>query len=229
MSDNAAAPPMPKIDTKTIVLLGCLLIQKKIDFTNPDILNTFRTVFISMIVVVATVYYLVYTSINKKQNKTKIWVPPKPVPSIPFLPAPEPEKKEEHKETTYFDHEMSLLQANVGEVLMACGIAAFMTFKMNIHVSLMSQCILLPLGLWENLLVKQHVLGIVIEKPYKELTSPPESTPAVTPEVKEEEEEENVPRVEELSDEEPTPAQDEKDEDSDTVLVREEDGMRSID
>lgn len=85
---------------------------------------------------------------------------------------------EDYEATTYRDHEIKLLKESVQSVAMSVGIALVMSFKFNIHMSLLMQSIMLPMGLIENLVLKKYILGLFMTedasvKAYKELDAPP--------------------------------------------------------
>jgi hypothetical protein len=61
---------------------------------------------------------------------------------------------------------------------MSVGIALVMSFKFNIHMSLLMQSIMLPLGLLENLVLKKYIFGYFVkpnpnDRIYRELDAPP--------------------------------------------------------
>lgn len=187
-----------QLDIKMFVFPAILLLQKKfIDLTDPENVNIVRTGLISVIVAALGVYLVIYMQISsKKDNANKrIWVPPKPEPQMPFsgpAPAPTPDK---YVETTYFDHEMALVKEGLSAMATSCGIALFMSFKFDIHVSSLAQIFSLPLTLYESPLVRKYVLGMKAD--YKELTEAPvsEGTQTVG-------DASAVPKVEEISEDE---------------------------
>lgn len=183
-----------------LVLPVMFLFQKQVDFKDPMILNATRIGLVSVAVIALGTYFFIKQTIDQKNNQKKIWIPPKAPPSIPFLSPPSegPPKPEDYTETTYRDHESKLVMEAIQGVLISCGIAAFMSFKFAVHFSCLMQAVMVPLGLYENILVQKYIFGSTQPNVYNELDAPPAAL-AVT----EEEEEEEPPRVEEL-DEEPT-------------------------
>lgn len=145
---------------------------------------------------------MIYQMVSSKKDKTLIWVPPKAQPSLPFGPQPDAPKSEDFVATNYHDHEIKLIMEALQALAMSVGIAAVMSFKFDIHMSIMMNCVMVPLGLYENLLVKSYLLGMKTEKQYNELLSDPTVSP---------------PRVEELDDEDK-----EEEEDTSTEKVVEE-------
>ena len=92
---------------------------------------------------------------------------------------------EDFEATTYKEHEIKLLKESVQSVAMSVGIALVMSFKFNIHMSLLVQSIMLPLGLFDNLVLKKYISGLFLkqltpeeqlhpnDRLYKELDSAP--------------------------------------------------------
>ena len=89
-----AEPPAPKLDLKMLIVPAILLLSRQIDMKNEFIVQTLQISMISVAIFVLTVHFLVYSKVSTNKNATKIWVPPKPKPSLPFNlgPAPEPVK-----------------------------------------------------------------------------------------------------------------------------------------
>jgi hypothetical protein len=132
-------------------------------------------------------YLLVHQMVSAKKDKTPIWVPPKAQASLPFGPQPEAPKPEDFVATNYMDHELKLVKDALQALALSIGIALFMSFKFDIHMSILMNCVMVPLGLYENALIKSYLLGMKEDKQYNEVLS----DPCV-----------EVPQVEELDDEE---------------------------
>jgi hypothetical protein len=117
--------------------------------------------------------------LDKKKELKKIWVPPKPKPSLPFGmgPAPEPVEPKDYEETNYSEYEKKLLKEAVQSVLMSAGISIFMSFQFQIHMSLLMQAIMMPLTAYDNPILKKYILGVTKAADggplYKELFSAP--------------------------------------------------------
>lgn len=126
----------------------------------------------SVVVLIFLIHAYVYFALNKKSkdDEKKIWVPPKPKPQLPFNlgPAPEPVKPEEYEATTYKEYETKLLRESMFSVLMSFGISMFMSFKFNVHVSLLMQSVMTPLGLLDNLVLKKYIVGSKNPRMYNE-------------------------------------------------------------
>ena len=219
----------PKMDLKMFVMPAMLLLSRKVAFTHPnpecddgvcpegvpkelpneDMIQKAQLGLATVAIVLMSLYYLVYSRVNSKGKEADkdIWVPPKPKPSLPFGmgPAPEPIKVEDFKKTTIRQHEIDLVKESAQAMVFPIAIAFFMSLKMNVHVSLMMQGIMVPLNAFDSVVLKKHLLGS--EAVYGELTAPPteetvkalndaaaaENPPAAV-------EDEEPPKVEELSD-----------------------------
>lgn len=198
------APEMPKIELKMMVLPVLFLLQKQIDLKDPVILNYVHIGLASSTFIALGTYFFIYQAIKSKNNQKKIWIPPKPIPSIPFISPPSqgPPKPEEYTETTYDGHEQKLLLEALQGVVFSCALAAFMSYKFGVHFSCLMQGVLIPVGLYENILVQKYIFGSTKPNLYNELDAPPaqisDNAAAAS-----DDEDENVPRVEEV-DEEPT-------------------------
>ena len=153
------------MDLKMFVFPAILLLQKKfIDLTDQNNIDMVRTVLISVIAVVLGIYFIIYQKISSKKQDSnkKIWVPPKPEPTMPFSSPPAPPTPDQFVETTYYDHEMQLVTEALKAMGMSCGIALFMSFKFNIHVSSLAQIFQLPLTIYESPLVKVYYTVFVL-------------------------------------------------------------------
>lgn len=161
MADAGPQPPMPKIDYKMIVLPAVMLYSKKIDFTDNETIQTLQFCFGTVAILVLTFYFFVYTRITANKNGgTKIWVPPKPEPSIPFIgPPPKEITVDDYVETTYHGHEVDEVKKAAQGIATTMGITFLMSLKFNIHMSLLVQAIMLPLNAYDNVLVKKYIFG----------------------------------------------------------------------
>jgi hypothetical protein len=218
-------PQMPKIELKMMVMPLMFLFKNQIDFNDPMTLQYVRIGLASMAVLALGTYFFIKQTIDQKKNTKKIWIPPKPLPSIPFLSPPSegPPKSEDYTETTYHDHEHKLVMEALQGVVMSCGIAAFMSYKFGIHFSCLMQAVMVPVGLYENLLVQKYILGSKKACFYDELLAAPVPS-AVTAGAEDDDDAAGaVPRVEEL-DEEPSKKGDlPSSDDDDTVKVEKSD------
>lgn len=138
---------------------------------------------------------------NKKRN-VKIWVPPKAKPVLPFGMGPPAEvvKAEDYVETTYNEYEIKLLKESAQGILMSVGISLLMSFKFNVHVSLITQSVSGPVNLIDSLVLKKYLLGMNKDKLYGEFLHEPTEADLPVPEPVETDKDKE-PRVVELKDE----------------------------
>jgi hypothetical protein len=144
--------------------------------------STFYTNFIIIlsvvVVVVLGLHYYLYNAITSKNDNTLIWVPPKPKQQLPFGLGPpiEPIKIDDYEKTTYKDYEIKLLRESVQSIVMSGGISYLMSMKFG-QMSLLIQAIMIPVNLFDNILLKKYVLGIMKTNDgnslHNELLSPP--------------------------------------------------------
>lgn len=123
-----------------------------------------------------SLHLLVYLQLggNKKRN-VKIWVPPKAKPVLPFGLGPPAEivRPEEYVESTYAEHELKVLKESVQAIVMSTGISLLMSFKFNVHVSLIIQAVSGPVGLIDSVILKKYILGIKKDNMYGEFSEAP--------------------------------------------------------
>lgn len=194
----------PKIELKMIVLPVLFLLQKQIDLKDPIIINYVHIGIITMAIIGLTTYFYIKQIISSKNNNKKIWIPPKAPPSIPFLSPPSegPPKAEDYTETTYSEHEQKLIMEAIQGIVMSAAIAGFMSYKFQVHFSCLMQAVLIPVGLYEHILVQKYIFGTNKTNLYNELLEPPQPTnttnTAVENEDENDENNEIKQRVEEL-------------------------------
>lgn len=226
------AAAAPKMDLKMFVMPAMLLLSRKIAFTTPnpdyiceedgtcpdvkiipkelpndDMIQKAQIGLATVAIVLMSIYYLVYSKVNAKgkENDKDIWVPPKAKPALPFGlgPPAEPVKVEDFTKTTLRQHEIGLVKESAQAMVFPIAIAFFMSLKMNVHVSLMMQGVMVPLNAFDSLVLKKYLLGSEAE--YGELSAPP--TPAIIKALNDAAAaaaapaEEDTPKVEELPDE----------------------------
>lgn len=150
----------PKFDFKMLVVPAILFFSKKLDMTDPAVLQLVRTGFISVVVLVLSGYFFLYTRVTGKKDDKKIWVPPKAKPALPFGlgPAPEPIKIEDFEATTYSEYELKLVKEGVQAVVMSGGISFLMSLKFS-PMALLIQSVMIPITMSENLVLKKYLLG----------------------------------------------------------------------
>lgn len=103
--------------------------------------------------------------VNNKKDKDysskPIWIPPKPQPTLPFGlgPPPAPVKVDDYAESTLQKHEISLLQESVKKLAFSGGISLFMSYKFNVHVSLLMQSFTMIMELNDIMVLKKYLIG----------------------------------------------------------------------
>jgi hypothetical protein len=208
----ADAPAAPKLELKMLALPVMLFASRKIDFKDPEIVKYSQITFITVTVLILTMHFYAYSRVTAKKNEKTIYVPPKAKPALPFGlgPPAEPVKPEDYTVTTLTDHETGLLKESAGSICMSMLITLFMSFKFNIHMSLVMQSVMLPLNSYDSIVLKKYILGIAKaadggDKLYNEVYEAPtaESLAAVAAAngTQPGPVEPNEPRVEELPDE----------------------------
>jgi len=98
---------------------------------------------------------------EKDYSSKKIWIPPKPQATLPFGlgPPPTPVKPDDYNETTLQNHEILLLQESVKKLAFSGGISLFMSYKFNVHVSLIMQSFTMIMELNDITVIKKYLLG----------------------------------------------------------------------
>jgi Phosphate transport (Pho88) len=125
------------------------------------------------------IHYLAYLQLGtNKKSEIKIWVPPKAKPVLPFGLGPPEEvvTPEQYVETTYEEHETKLLKDSAQQILLSVGIALLMSFKFNVHVSLVIQSVTSPVGLIDSVILKKYLLGYKDANAYGEFFKKPTTT-----------------------------------------------------
>jgi len=70
----------------------------------------------------------------------------------------------DYEETTYADYEVKLLKESISSIAMSVIISLVMSFKFQVHMSLMIQSIMLPMNLIDNPCIKKYALGLVMKQ-----------------------------------------------------------------
>lgn len=157
-----AEPEAPKLDFKMLVLPCIMLCSRYVDYKDPQVVEYLQYSFATAATVVLALYYYIYTKISSSSESKKIWVPPKPKPTLPFGMGPpaDPITPADFEETTYKEHEIKELKQAAQSVLMSLAITFFMSIKFQVHMSLLMQSIMTPLNAFDQLQVKKYLLGV---------------------------------------------------------------------
>ena len=63
-----ADPMQPKFDIKMLAMPVIFYLSRKVDFTNETVVNTCRGVFVSAVIIVLSLYYIAYSTINARKG-----------------------------------------------------------------------------------------------------------------------------------------------------------------
>ncbi len=158
-------PQMPKIEySKIVVPLAVMFLTKNVpyfDFAkNPDGIRPCQGALVAVTILVLTIHYYIYTLVNNNSKKDiKIAVPPKAAPQL-FGPPAEAPTEDKYTKTTYKEYEIGLLRESGQSLLFNIGFAMFMSFKMNIHFSMIMSVVNVPLNFAESAIFRKYILGI---------------------------------------------------------------------
>lgn len=126
-------------------------VAKRIPFDDPNVLNSVRAFYIFSNVIIAGIYLTVRSRINAKKDMTTLkYVEPAPMGS-----AEEPKLVT----TTIHAYDMAELQKAFRSQMMGIAMMGFMHLYMKYTNPLLIQSIIPLKGVFENNLVKIHLLG----------------------------------------------------------------------
>ena len=145
-----ASPKFPAIDLKMPLTLGIIYFTRSYDLKVEENLEFARMCLGGAVAFTFALYLIVFLRIwMKSSDKTTIWVPPKAKAAVPFQPPPPAPEPSEYEASTYYDYEMKLFREACTQSGMSLGIAVVMSFKFNIHMSVMLQTAMLPYSIWD--------------------------------------------------------------------------------
>lgn len=161
-ADGQAPSTKPLDIMKMLIFPAVLYFSKQIDLKDPDNIQKCQIFFGSVVLLILSVYFVIYQMVNLKNDNKVIYVPPKPQPKLPFGlgPEPEPFKPSDFTKTSYKEHETKQLKEAVQQLLFSAGISFFLGYKFQIYLSLIVQGITLPLNLLDAVLFKKYILGV---------------------------------------------------------------------
>lgn len=134
-----------------VIVLGMMQVSKRVPFDNPDVLNMVRGVYLLSNLIIAGIYYTIYTKINKKKDMTTLkYVEPAPMGS-----------SEEPKliTTTIHAYDTQQLRNLFRSQLMGMAMMSFMHLYMNYTNPLLIQSIIPLKGAIEANLTKIYIFG----------------------------------------------------------------------
>lgn len=132
-----------------MVTLPLLFFMKNIDFENPMILNGARAGFFVMLIVQFAIAMYIKGKVPK--DNTKIFVKP--------APQPFQQSAGEYTEHTYEEYETTKAKELLNQSLIGSAISTFIHFKFGVNQVVVMQCVMIPLNLYDNPLVKKYILG----------------------------------------------------------------------
>jgi hypothetical protein len=179
-SKEEKMPEMPKLELKSFAPLLILFGSRYIDLKQEENVNMVRIALGSSFALVLGVYFLIWQWIKMKKNSTEIWLPPKPLPTMPFSPpAPKPDL-DKYEPTTYLEYESTQLFEAAKSACFSVAIAIFCSLKFGIHISCLMTACTLPLSFYDNLVCRKYfglgsglVYGELLEKPSAAATAAP--------------------------------------------------------
>lgn len=146
-----------------------------VDLTNPTHLNALRAVFLALSALSWWVYKQVEARVEAAQEKRPVWIK-KAKPAGGLLAAftgggaaaAGADAGGEWEATTLYDHEKKLLQPKLGAALTQPLIQMALSYYMGLHLPWVMQLVMAPLAMFEDPLVRRHVLQKPAEagKPY---------------------------------------------------------------
>jgi hypothetical protein len=187
--------------SELMIMMPAFYLMGQIDFGKEENKMAARIGYGLVNVLAICVYSYIWTAIEGRPDKRKIKVP---------APASFGQAAKEPEEMTVQDYDKSQLKKAFTSILMGVAIVSFLHFKYEIMQPIFLQCIMTPLQLYKNPLVKIFVLGqkgAVEQRPFKDENplaalmggAQPNSDPA--PETSSEREEEVAKRIAEADDE----------------------------
>lgn len=165
-------PEMPKLELKTLAPLLILFGSRYIDLKQDENVHMVRIGLATSLAIVLSVYFFIWQWIKMKKNTQEIWVPPKPLPTMPFSPpAPKP-SVETYESTTYPVYESAQLFEAAKSSCFSGAIAIFFSYKFGVHISCLMTACTLPLSFYDNLVCRKY-LGLGSGQLYGELLEKP--------------------------------------------------------
>lgn len=138
---------------KSLMMLPMIFLMNKVDFENPMILNGARAAFFAAQIMSLILGYYLKTTIEKKNDTRKIFVPKA---ASPFEQQP---NYEDMTETTYVEYETGKAKEFLKQTVIGTLISSFIHFKVGVNQVVLIQAVMIPMNLFDNPLVRAYVLG----------------------------------------------------------------------
>jgi len=148
-----------------IVILPVMMVANKIDFTDPTNLMLVRGAFAAVQILLLSLSYFVYRSIQKENNTTKIKVPPSP-----SMGQDAPWETQTIKE-----YDMSKLQQYLQEMAVQMVIISFIHFQWDFVPPLFLQTVMNPVRFYKTKVIQVHFFGFTgpeYTRPFPEEPNP---------------------------------------------------------
>lgn len=149
-----------------LVTMPAMFLLSKLDYEDPMILTLCRVAFVVAMGLKYLLHKLALSKIASTNNTEVIFVP---VAQPSMFGPTEPKEDSPRKKTTYRQHEEELANAQVQQVMVTSALMLFLSWKMGMHLPLPLQVVMGAMELVTSPVIKQHVFGMTIERPYKEL------------------------------------------------------------
>ncbi|OQR81924.1 hypothetical protein THRCLA_11283 [Thraustotheca clavata] len=139
---------------RMFIMLPMMFLMGKIDFENDTILYGARACFVACQVISLLLGLYAKSKIEKCHDTTKIYVP------TPKSPLDTSTENSPLTETTYFDHELAKAKEFIQQTCIGAAISGFIHLKFGVNQVVVIQSVMIPLNLYDNVILKKHVFGI---------------------------------------------------------------------
>jgi hypothetical protein len=131
----------------------------QVDCTIPEVLEEYTQYFYMATAGVFIMYAICYLIIIMKKETTSVWMPPPKTPATPFSSEqPKAPTLMEYQQTTIQAHELGLLKSAAGQTLFGAGMAMVMSWKFNIHMSIVMNIGMFPYSLFDCLATRRTLM-----------------------------------------------------------------------
>ncbi|KDO32314.1 hypothetical protein SPRG_02793 [Saprolegnia parasitica CBS 223.65] len=139
---------------RMFIMLPMMFLMGKIDFENELILNGARACFLVCQVVSLLLGLYAKSKVEAKKDTTKIFVP------TPKSPLDTSTENSPLTETTYYDHELAKAKEFIQQTAIGAAISSFIHLKFGVNQVVVIQSVMIPLNLYDNVILKKHIFGI---------------------------------------------------------------------
>ncbi|OQS01146.1 hypothetical protein ACHHYP_01787 [Achlya hypogyna] len=139
---------------RMFIMLPMMFLMGKIDFENELILNGARAAFLLCQVVSLLLGLYAKSKVEARKDETKIFVP------TPKSPLDTSTENSPLTETTYYAHELAKAKEFIQQTCIGAAISSFIHLKFGVNQVVVIQSVMIPLNLYDNVILKKHVFGI---------------------------------------------------------------------